>query len=82
MYHKIHPFIVYSSLVHTVVQWSLLSNSRTFSSPQKETLYRAVTHFPFPLPPSPQTLAASNLPSVFMDFPIFCFFFKFLLAFS
>lgn len=56
-YHKIHSFKVHTSVflyIHTVVQPSSLSNSRTFpSSPQKETLYpSAVTHnstFPFAL---------------------------------
>lgn len=51
--YKIHPFKVYSLVfgifIHEVVQPSLLSNSSTLSSPQKETLYPN-SHPTFPSP--------------------------------
>lgn len=53
--------------IHKVMQSSPLSSSRTFSSPQKETLYPLSCGFSFS--PS-QTLRTTNVLSVFMDLPI------------
>ena len=58
--HKIYHFIhlkVYKiggiKYVYNVIQQSLLSSFRSFSSPPMETLYPLGSHFPFI--PSPQT---------------------------
>ena len=71
IYHNIHPLkreIQCFLYIHNVAEILALSNSRTFSSPQKETQYSlAVTpHFL----PNPQGLAIASLPSVSMDLPI------------
>ena len=52
--------------IHLVVQPTSLSNSRTFSTFQKETPYPLAVTFPSSLP----SLTASYLLSVFMDLPI------------
>ena len=54
--------------IHSVVQPSPLSNSRTFLSPQKETLYLLAVIPSFPS--SLYSLATANLLSLSRDLPI------------